>query len=295
MADEAHAAGDADADADATDEPPQETREAIPLIVSRAAPRLASDVPHSARMWDYWLGGKDNYEADRRAGESAREAFPGIVDLAQTSRSLLNRMVRFLVSEAGVRQFLDIGTGLPTADNTHEIAQRAAPESRIVYVDNDPLVLTHARTLLSGTPDGATDYLHADVNEPASILEGAEDTLDLSRPVGLIMFGIVGHIPEHTEALSIARHLMGGLAAGSYLALYTGTDADPDLVEAEIRVGEQGGTPYRLPSPEQVREFFADLEIVDPGVVSGPQWRPEQPDPDSPSNLASLCGLGRKG
>jgi len=271
-----------------------ESQRSDPLIVSRDVPQLASDVPHSARMWDYWLGGKDHYEVDRRAGETAREAYPGIVDIARTSRALLSRVVNFLVSEAGIRQFLDIGTGLPTADNTHEIAQRAAPESRIVYVDNDPLVLTHARTLLAGTPEGATDYLHADVNQPESILERAGQTLDLSRPVGLIMFGIIGHVPEHAEALSIARSLMKGLASGSYLAVYTGTDADPDLVEAERRVGEHGGTPYRLSSREQVEELVSDLELVEPGVVPGTDWRSEQPVTDSPARLASLGVLARK-
>ncbi|OEU92259.1 S-adenosyl methyltransferase [Streptomyces abyssalis] len=265
------------------------------MIVSRDVPQISSSVPHSARMWDYWLGGKDHYEADRKAGEQAREAYPGIVDIARTSRALLSRTVRYLISEAGIRQFLDIGTGLPTADNTHEIAQRIAPESRIVYVDNDPLVLTHARTLLTSSPEGATDYLHADVNDPAPILEGAARTLDLSRPVGLIMFGIVGHVPEHAKALSITRGLLDGLAAGSHLALYTGTDGDPDLVEAERRVGEHGGVPYRLLGEGQVRDFFADLELVEPGVVPGPRWRPEGEVTDSPADIASLCGLGRKG
>ena len=266
----------------------------VPLIVSRDTPSISSTVPHSARMWDYWLGGKDNYEVDRRAGETAREAYPGIVDIARTSRALLKRVVEYLVSEVGVRQFLDVGTGLPTAENTHQTAQRAAPGCRIVYVDNDPLVLTHARTLLTSAPEGATDYLHADIHDPESILEGAARTLDLTRPVGLIMFGIIGHIGEHTEALSIVRRLMDGLPSGSHLALYTGTDGDPDLVEAERRVGEHGGTPYRLLNRGQVEVVLAGLELVEPGVVPGPRWRPEQPPVDSAADIASLCGLARK-
>jgi hypothetical protein len=257
-------------------------------------PLIDSSVPHSARMWDYWLGGKDNYEADRQAGDAAREAYPGIVDIARTSRAMLSRVVRFLVSEAGIRQFLDVGTGLPTADNTHEIAQRNARECRIVYVDNDPLVLTHARALLVGAPEGVTDYLHADMHQPLSILEKAGHTLDLSSPVGLIMFGVVGHVAEHDEALSIVRTLMSGLSKGSHLALYTGTDADPALVEAERRVGEQGGIPYRLSSAEQVNDLLSGLEVLEPGVVPGPQWRPERPVVDSPANVASLGGLARK-
>jgi hypothetical protein len=265
-----------------------------PLIVGRDVPMVVSNVPHSARMWDYWLGGKDHYEVDRRAGEQAREAYPGVVDIARTSRALLGRVVRYLIEEEGIRQFLDIGTGLPTADNTHEIAQRIAPESRIVYVDNDPLVLTHARALLTSAPEGATDYLHADINEPQPILEGAARTLDLSRPVGLIMFGIIGHVPEHSDAVAIASGLLDGLVAGSHLAVYTGTDADPDLVEAERRVGEHGGVPYRLSNLEQVQEFFSDLELVEPGVVPGPHWRPEGEVAESAAAITSLGGLGRK-
>ena len=286
MADEAGT----EAETEASDDP----RGDAPMIVSHDVPALAGDVPHSARMWDYWLGGKDHYAVDRRAGEQAREAYPGIVDIARTSRALLSRVVRYLITEVGVRQFLDVGTGLPTADNTHQIAQRAAPESRIVYVDNDPLVLTHARTLLTGTPEGATDYLHADMRDPEAILEGAARTLDLSRPVGLIMFGIVGHVDEHERALSIVRSLMDGMSSGSHLAIYTGTDGDPDLVEAERRVGEAGGTPYRLPDLAQVRELFSGLELVEPGVVPGPRWRPEGAVTDSAADIASLCGLAHK-
>lgn len=280
MADDAGTAGSARSDA--------------PMIISGEAPMVVSDVPHSARMWDFWLGGKDNYEADRRAGEKAREAYPGIVDIARTSRAMLDRVVRHLVTDVGIRQFLDVGTGLPTAENTHEIAQRAASECRIVYVDNDPLVLTHARTLLAGSREGATDYIHADANDPKAILDGAERTLDLSRPVGLIMFGIVGHILEHDDAVSIIGKLTSRLAPGSHLALYTGTDADPDLVEAERRVGEHGGVPYRLPDRAQVEEYFSGLELVEPGVVPGPQWRPEGPVTDSAANVTSLGGLARK-
>jgi hypothetical protein len=278
----------------ASDDARSDTRSDAPLIISGEAPMVVSDVPHSARMWDFWLGGKDNYEADRRAGEQAREAYPGVVDIARTSRAMLNRVVTHLVTEVGIRQFLDVGTGLPTAENTHEIAQRAAPESRVVYVDNDPLVLTHARTLLAGTQEGATDYIHADANDPLAVLEGAGRTLDLSRPVGLIMFGIVGHILEHDDAVSIIRTLTSRLASGSHLALYTGTDADPDLVEAERRVGEHGGIPYRLPSRAQVEEYFSGLELVEPGVVPGPRWRAEGPVTDSAADITSLGGLARK-
>jgi hypothetical protein len=137
-------------------------------------PELNTGLPHSARVWNYWLGGKDNFPADREAGDQFREAFPGVVDVARASRAFLTRAVRYLAGEAGIRQFLDVGTGIPTADNTHEVAQRVAPESRIVYVDNDPIVLAHARALLTGTPEGRTAYVDADLYEPGKILEAAK-------------------------------------------------------------------------------------------------------------------------
>jgi hypothetical protein len=257
-------------------------------------PKIDTSVPHSARIWNYWLGGKDNYPVDAEAGDEFAKTFPGIVDAARGSRYFLARAVRHLAGHAGIRQFLDVGTGLPTVDNTHEIAQSVAPDSRIVYVDNDPLVLTHARALLTSAPEGATDYLHADINEPQPILEGAARTLDLTRPVGLIMFGIIGHVPEHSDAVAIARGLLDGLAPGSHLAIYTGTDSDPDLVEAERRVGEHGGVPYRLSNLEQVQEYFSGLELVEPGVVPGPHWRPEGEVTESAATVTSLGGLGRK-
>ncbi len=166
------------------------------------APTIDMTVPHSARIWNYWLGGKDNYPVDRAAGDQYREVFPGVIDVARASRQFLTRAVRYLAGEAGVRQFLDIGTGLPTVDNTHEVAQRVAPESRIVYVDNDPLVLTHARALLTSTPQGVTDYIDADLREPDKILEAAAKTLDFTQPIALMLMGIMGHIGDYDEARS---------------------------------------------------------------------------------------------
>ncbi len=163
-------------------------------------PEIDTSVPHSARVWNYWLGGKDHYPVDRAAGEQFREVFPEIVNAARASRQFLTRAVRYLAGEAGIRQFLDIGTGLPTADNTHEVAQRAAPACRIVYVDNDPLVLTHARALLTSTPEGATDYVDADLREPGKIVEGAARTLDFTQPVALMLMGILGHAADDDEA-----------------------------------------------------------------------------------------------
>src|SRR5215475_12689327 len=165
-----------------------------------AGTAMDTSVPHSARIWNYWLGGKDNYAVDRAAGDAYIKVYPGIVDVARAGRAFLARAVRYLAAEAGIRQFLDVGTGLPTADNTHQIAQRAAPESRIVYVDNDPLVLAHARALLTSTPEGATDYIDADAREPEAILARAAATLDLGKPVALMLIGILGHVADDDQA-----------------------------------------------------------------------------------------------
>jgi O-methyltransferase involved in polyketide biosynthesis len=260
-------------------------------------PTIDTSVPHSARIWNYWLGGKDYYPVDRAAGDQFREAFPGIVDVAQASRGFLTRVVRYLAGEAGIRQFLDIGTGLPTADNTHEVAQRVAPESRIVYVDNDPLVLTHARALLTSTPQGATDYIDADLREPDKIVQGAAETLDFTQPVALMLMGILGHITDDDEARSIVKRLLDALPSGSYLVLYDGTNAFSKAFEqAQRQYDESGAVPYRLRSPEQIARFFDGLELVEPGLVSCPRWRPDPAEVGDglPAEVDALSGVGRK-
>ena len=181
--------------------------------------RIDTTVPHSARIWNYWLGGKDHYPVDREAGDTYHEIYPGIVDTARAVRYFMARAVRYLAGEAGVRQFLDVGTGLPAVDNTHEIAQRVAPESRIVYVDNDPLVLAHARALLSSRPEGACDYVDADMRHPEDILEAATRTLDLTQPVALLLMGVLGHVSDYGEARLVVRGLLDAFQPGSYLAL----------------------------------------------------------------------------
>ena len=217
-------------------------------------PEIDITVPHSARVWNYWLGGKDNYAVDRAAGDQYRELFPQIVDAARAARYFLARAVRFLAGEAGVRQFLDIGTGLPTVDNTHEIAQRVAPDSRIVYVDNDPLVLAHARALLTSTPEGTTDYIDADLRDPATILSSATETLDFSQPVGLFLIGVLGHVPDDDEARSIMRRLLDALPSGSYLALADSINVGDAHREAARRYNEGGpvGTTSAARSRSQV-------------------------------------------
>ncbi|HEY8472575.1 MAG TPA: SAM-dependent methyltransferase [Natronosporangium sp.] len=260
-----------------------------------ATPEIDTTVPHSARIWNYWLGGKDNYQVDRDAGDQYQRTFPGVVDVARASRGFLIRSVRYLAGPAGIRQFLDIGTGLPTSDNTHEVAQRVAPESRIVYVDNDPLVLTHARALLATHPLGVTAYLDADLREPDVILTQAAKTLDFERPVGLILSGVMGHIPDTEQAYAIVRHLLGGLASGSYLSLNDGTSvvAGAAIEQAQQGYDDTGAVPYTLRTPAEIAGFFDGLELVPPGVVSCPQWRPD-PDATGPELVDAFGGVGRK-
>jgi S-adenosyl methyltransferase len=261
----------------------------------RRAAVIDSSVPHSARIWTYWLGGKDCYTVDRRAGEQFRQVFPGIVDIARTGRQFLGRVVRHLAQEAAVTQFLDIGTGLPTTDNTHEVAQRVVPAARIVYVDNDPLVLVHARALLTSAPEGVTDYIDADVHDPEAILESAAQTLDLDRPVAVMLMGILAHIDDYDEARSIVHRLMAGLPPGSYLAVRDGSDTDPAYVRAMSGYNTSGAVPYHLRSPEQIAGFLDGLEPVEPGVVPCPLWRPGSPaSSPAPRDSALFGGLARK-
>jgi hypothetical protein len=251
-------------------------------------------VPHSARIWTYWLGGTDHYAVDREAGDRVRETFPGIADLARIGRFFLGRVVRYLAGEAGVRQFLDIGSGLPTVDNTHEVAQRIAPEARIVYADNDPLVFSHAQALLTSAPPGATDYVHASVRDPGTILDRAAKTLDLSRPVGLILMGVLAHVPDYDEARSIVRRLLAALPPGSYLAVRDGTDTDPAYREAIRGYNATGAVPYHLRPREQLAGFLDGLEVIEPGVVPCPLWRQDLPSREPAQEVPLLGGVGRK-
>ncbi|MFF8095068.1 SAM-dependent methyltransferase [Streptomyces sp. NPDC016675] len=261
---------------------------------SAAHQRIDTSVPHSARIWNYWLGGKDNYPVDEQAGDAYTAVFPGIVTIARSSRAFLRRNITYLVAEAGVRQFLDIGTGLPTADNTHEVAQRIAPESRIVYVDNDPMVLAHARALLYSTPEGATAYIDADVLDPESVLADAAKTLDFTQPVALILSNILGHIADHDRARSVVTRLMEALPSGSYLSVNDGSRGiDPEFEQAQDAYNESGAAPYVLRTVEQITAYFDGLELVDPGVVPVTQWRPDADSP-APEPIGEHGGLARK-
>ncbi|MER6346999.1 SAM-dependent methyltransferase [Streptomyces sp. NPDC001595] len=247
------------------------------------AARLNTGVAHNARVWNYWIGGKDNYEVDHQVGDHVASMFPVIRDIARADRDFLGRAVRFLAAERGVRQFLDIGTGLPTADNTHEIAQRVAPDARIVYVDNDPVVLLHARALLTGTPAGATAYIDADVHDPDTILEQAARTLDLSRPVAVMMLGILNFVLDTDEARKIVRRVVSAVPSGSFLVLTHPTYESELGGEGQIPAmrfwNENATPPITARGRADVAAFFEGLELLEPGLVSCSQWRPRSPWP----------------
>ena len=244
-------------------------------------PRIDTSVPHPARRYDYWLGGKDNFAADRESGDAIAAKFPAIRIAVVENRRFLRRAVTFLAQEAGVRQFLDIGTGLPTASNTHEVAQSLAPTSRIVYVDNDPLVLVHARALLTSSREGATTYVDADLRDPDKILNSPElaRTLDFSEPVALMLLAILHFIPEEDDPYAVVARLIGALPSGSYLvASHATSDYLPPELVADIAAGRHGEG--RLRTKAEFTRFFDGLEPVEPGVVPVAEWRADgEPQP----------------
>jgi hypothetical protein len=247
-------------------------------------------------VWNALLRGKDNYPADRQAAEEITKVDPTMPVYARQCRAFLVRAVRYLAGEAGIRQFLDIGTGLPTELNTHEVAQAVAPDSKIVYVDNDPLVLIHARALLgSSTRQGVTTYLDADVHEPGTITAEARKVLDFGRPIAVMLLGIMGHATHDYPAMRrILDRLMDPVPPGSYLVLSDGARTDDEVFLAAVARAGQVGHPYHLRTPRQLTACFQDLELVEPGLVPVNRWRPEpsDPAPDRPCN--AYGGLGRK-
>lgn len=257
--------------------------------------RIDTSKPHSARFWNYFVGGKDHYEIDREIGEQIKEIFPGLVDVARTSRHFLGRAVRHLAGEQGVRQFLDVGTGLPTADNTHEVAQRVAPDARIVYVDNDPLVLTHARALLTSTPEGATAYIDADMYEPDAVLEAAAKSLDLTEPVALVILNTLGHVSDYGRARGIVSRLMAGLPSGSFLVVSDSTATSAGMIAASEAYNASGAVPYHVRAVEEIAGFFEGLDLVDPGIVQVTRWRPDADGAQGePADVDAYGGVGRK-
>ncbi|MGH3850871.1 MAG: SAM-dependent methyltransferase, partial [Pseudonocardiaceae bacterium] len=233
-------------------------------------PDIDATRAHTARVWNYWLGGKDNYPADREVGDQISVVLRDIVDDARAARAFLVRVIRHLAGEAGIRQFLDIGTGLPTANNTHEVAQATAPKCRIVYVDNDPLIMAHARALLTSAPEGATDYVHADLYDPDAILRKAARTLDFTQPITLILLQIVCHILDTDEAHAIINRLLDALPSGSYLVLCDPTpEVRSGVMEEAIRFWNENAIPLIMSrSRQELILFFDGLELMDPGVVS---------------------------
>jgi hypothetical protein len=263
------------------------------------APLVRTEIPHSARIWNYWMGGKDNYAVDRIAGDAGIQVWPGITAMAVQSRQFLIRVVRYLAGEAGLRQFLDIGTGLPTMQNTHEVAQGIAPESSIVYVDNDPLVLTYARALLTDTTDeGVTTYVDSDFNDPGQIIADARNVLNFRRPIAVMFMGVLGHAPTTETMHSIVAELVDAVPPGSYLALWDGTDDSQgyvDLCEAYTRTG---GAPYHPRTRAEIRACFDGLEMVDPGFVPITHWRSDDAEvgtqPDAPESISAFGAVARK-
>jgi hypothetical protein len=238
---------------------------------------LDETIPHSARVWNYWLGGTDNFAADRAVADEFTRFYPDITVVARSSRAFLSRAVTHLVADRGIRQLLDVGSGLPAVDTTHEAAQRVAPETRVVYVDSDPMVLAHGRRLLTGTPAGATQLIDADLLDPERVLTLAgRDTLDLTRPVGLILMNVLGHVSDLDAAGDLARRLLAGLPSGSYLVTADGTNVlDGPAFEEAIGVWNANAPlSYHLRTPEQLATYLTGLEVLEPGLVPCARWRP---------------------
>lgn len=261
---------------------------------------LGQDKPHSARMYDYYLGGKTNYAVDREAAQEVLRHLPGIEVVARVNRAFMHRSARFLAAECGIRQFVDIGTGIPTAPNLHEVAQKAAPDSRIVYVDNDPIVLVYADELLNSSPQGATSYVEADVTSPDTVLAAVERSgcVDLERPVGLSLHALLHFVPDEQNAYSIVQTLVDRLVPGSYLSLSHCTpDFDPGAWEAIVDVYTRAGTPAQVRSRAEVLRFFNGLQLVDPGIVVAHRWHPEPasgPSLVADAQVSLYAGVARK-
>ena len=254
----------------------QDERAAGAAVAAAGQPVFDTSVANPARIWDYWLGGKDHFEADREAADKVIEVLPTMPLLARLARRQQIETVRLLAGRYGIRQFLDIGTGLPTADNTHEIAQRAAPEARIVYVDNDPVVISHARALLTSSPEGATDYLQADLRDTAAVLTGAARTLDFGQPVAVLFMGVLHFIPDADDPYRIVARMMDATVAGSYLVIGHGaSDIQADAVpEMTQRYNARSSASLTLRTRDQVARFFDGLELIGPGLVPLSQWWP---------------------
>ena len=260
---------------------------------------LRTDRAHGARIYDYILGGKDNYAVDRAAAEATLEVWPALRVHMRANRTFMHRAGRHLARECGIRQFLDIGTGIPTRPNLHEVVQEVAPDSRVVYTDNDPIVLAHARALMSSASAGRTAYVESDMRQVESLLAAPElrETLDLDRPVGLMLIGIVHFIEDDDEALAVSRRIVDALPSGSYLAATIGTDDfAPEALARVADVYHEHGETMRLRSAAQAARFFDGLELVEPGLVQMHRWRPDDDEHLSldEADIAMYGAIARK-
>jgi hypothetical protein len=260
---------------------------------------LGFDRAHGARIYDYILGGKDNYEKDRQAGDESLRVWPALRIHMRANRAFMHRVARFLAAQRGIRQFLDIGTGIPTKPNLHEIVQAVALDARIIYVDNDPVVLAHARALMTSTPRGRTAYISADMHEPETILSAPalRETLDLDQPIGLLLIGMLHFIEDDEEALRVVRRVLDVLPPGSYFAATIATDefAPEPLAKVQEQYYAHGET-LRFRTKEQAQRFFAGLELEEPGLVQMHKWRPDAVDVGKidDADIAMYGAVGRK-
>ncbi|WP_024802669.1 SAM-dependent methyltransferase [Nocardia sp. BMG51109] len=267
------------------------------------APEIEIDtsIAHEARVYDYWLGGKDNYPADRALGDAVAAHVPTIKTMARANRDFLARSVRYLVSDAGITQFLDIGTGIPTAGNTHEVAQRLDPGARVVYVDKDPIVLAHARALMTGTPTGSTRFIPADLHDPRGILDhpALVETLDLNRPVGIMLVAIMMYFRDADRPGDVVATLLDAVPSGSYLVLTHPTaDFDPEAMAAAAAAAEASGIAFVPRSHAEIGTLFGGTELIEPGIVPVASWRPDLADGPTavgdPHSAWYWAGIGRK-
>jgi hypothetical protein len=265
--------------------------------MTRASDRFDTAQPHPARVYDYLLGGKDNFAADREFGERMVAAYPQARDAAWQNRAFMRRVVAWIAREGRVRQFLDVGTGLPTSPNLHEVVQQITPQSRVVYVDNDPLVLTHARALLTSSPEGATAYVDADIRDPEKILTSAAEVLDFSQPVAVTAIALLHYVPDSDDPYGSVARLMTALPSGSYLALSHGTHdpLTPDRRTRMEKLWAASPVPSQVRSRPQVERFFDGLHLIDPGVVPITDWRPDDATDQPPfADIAFYGGLALK-
>jgi hypothetical protein len=253
-------------------------------------------VASAARVYDYLLGGKDNFQADRDAGEAMIQHYPDIVKGVRMNRAFLGRTVHYLAADAGIRQFLDIGTGLPSANNTHEVAQRAAPDARVVYVDNDPIVLSHAQALLASAPEGACAYIDADIRDTEKILRQAASTLDFGRPIAICLIMVLQFIPDEDDPWQVTRTLINAVPPGSSLTVAHPASDIGDQVEPTFRQlnTRMGGTKVKARSHQEVARFFDGLQMVEPGLVQLHRWRHGAGVPDNGRDLPAYGGVARK-